>query len=522
MASYAPSIRLLSTLSQYKAYIIATLAILLIYLIYSKLTVPKHLRHIPHVPFWKIIASILRGEPLDVLQRNLYLPAYAESGLLMRMSLGTLVVGVAHPEYARILLNRLDLFPKMTIFQSDGSLRASNRLFGGSNVMFENGAHWKRHRMIANPAFHRAMPVQLFGRLTQKLIEKFTTENYHVKVDDYLRRFTLDVTGLSAFGFDFNSLDEEKSRWAELYRTAIEGVANPLYLLFPILENNFLWALPARRELHNKISELDDLLLGIIENKKRVISQKDYKMTVEDDTEMDLLTMMLEANRTEKHGGLNNKELRDNLVVFFIAAHDTTASALTSAIYFLAMNKECQRKARAEAIAVLGDAPEDVSPTVEETLQLRYISQVMKETMRLNPPATVTLPRVATADVSFGPYLIPKGAHVSLDMYAMHHSSRNWADPERFDPERFAEGGESDAKGNDANFAWVPFSGGGRQCLGINFSLTEQRVVLSMLLRKFEWDLPADSIHRDYIKLNPKLMNALVPMDVFVDFRPRY
>src|SRR5207249_837718 len=120
--------------------------------------------------------------------------------------------------------------------KSNKNFGALNRLLG-RNVMFENGAHWQRHHMIANPAFQRAMPVQWFGRLMQKLFEKFATENHHVKVNSYLKRFTLDITGLLVFGFNFNSINEAESRWTGLYKEVIEGVANPLYLLFPVLEN---------------------------------------------------------------------------------------------------------------------------------------------------------------------------------------------------------------------------------------------------------------------------------------------
>jgi len=398
--------------------------------------------------------------------------------------------------------------------------RLGDRLLGSNNIIFQNGDHWKRHRKIANPAFHRSLPVKLFGNLTQKLFEKFEADGNHIDVHDYMQRYTLDVIGKAGFGFDFNSIENAESSWAVIYSDVMGGIVDPLYSLFPTLEKYFLWALPMRQELHRKMDKLDELFTEIVQNKKNVI-QEDLGG---EDNERDLLTMMIEANETEKLDGLSDQELRDNLVIFFIAGHDTTAKALSSAIYFLAVNQIVQQKAREEAITFLGDAPEDVLPSVEETKQFKYINQIMKESMRLFPPATGVTPRKTTTDVDLGPYHIPKGSLVGMDIYGIHHNPANWVDPDQFDPERFAEGGENEVKmgnGNGASYSWIPFSNGARQCIGMNFSLAEQRVVLSMFLRKYKWSLPADSIHKDGIKLNPH-GSIMTPLNLIIDFHPRY
>lgn len=104
--------------------------------------------------------------------------------------------------------------------------------------------------------------------------------------------------------------------------------------------------------------------------------------------------------------------------------------------------------------------------------------------MRMFPPSSVVVPRKITTDVYLGPYHIPKGSFVNMDIYALHHDPVNWTDPDRFDPERFAEGDEKVAtagRPNSASYSWIPFGNGARQCVGMNFSYAEQRVVLSML-----------------------------------------
>lgn len=119
-------------------------------------------------------------------------------------------------------------------------------------------------------------------------------------------------------------------------------------------------------------------------------------------------------------------------------------------------------------------------------------------------------------DVDLNGIFIPKGTRVTVDMHTMHYSPMLWQDPEVFNPDRFLDDGEHS---QHRGLAWLPFSSGGRQCLGMNFSLTEQRVVMSMMLRKYTWELPADSIHRDGIKL--KEVNTAAPRTLSVVFQKR-
>lgn len=124
---------------------------------------------------------------------------------------------------------------------------------------------------------------------------------------------------------------------------------------------------------------------------------------------------------------------------------------------------------------------------------------------------------MATEDVDLNGIFIPKGTRVTVDMHTMHYSPMLWKDPGVFKPDRFLDEGEHS---QHRGLAWLPFSSGGRQCLGMNFSLTEQRVVMSMMLRKYTWELPADSIHRDGVKLNE--VNTVAPRTLSIIFQQRY
>ncbi|KAI8889920.1 cytochrome P450, partial [Backusella circina FSU 941] len=153
-----------------------------------------------------------------------------------------------------------------------------------------------------------------------------------------------------------------------------------------------------------------------------------------------------------------------------------------------------QEKAREEVIRTLGDSYEDVVPSAEQAKGMKYINMVIKETLRRHPPAYHMTGRLCQEDLNLAGNFIPKGVEVAVDIYNLHHNPTVWKDPYVFDPERFAPGGEAD---NQKGIAWVPFSNGSRQCIGMNFSLAEQRVVLSMMLRKYNWSLPAHSPHKE-------------------------
>jgi cytochrome P450 len=168
--------------------------------------------------------------------------------------------------------------------------------------------------------------------------------------------------------------------------------------------------------------------------------------------------------------------------LFTLAGHDTTANALSFAIHALARDPDLQQKAREEAISVLGDAPKDVYPTSEDIKQFHFINRVIKETLRFSGPATTGTPRRTTQDTEVAGYYVPKGTPVVVNIYDLHHNPTLWNDPEKFDPSRFVDGGESDQKAG-GGIAYAPFYNGQRMCIGMQFSLDEQRVMLSCLCK---------------------------------------
>lgn len=144
-----------------------------------------------------------------------------------------------------------------------------------------------------------------------------------------------------------------------------------------------------------------------------------------------------------------------------------------------------QEKAREEAISILGDEPVNVIPTIEDTKKMVYINRVMKETLRLQNPVPRVIARKVTEDtVLTNGTSIPKGSLLTINIFNLHHKDELWKDSSKFNPDRFAENEEA-TRGAGEGLAWAPFGDGSRKCIGMNFSLNEQRVLLSMM-RKFK------------------------------------
>ncbi|KAI8333281.1 cytochrome P450 [Choanephora cucurbitarum] len=472
---------------------------------------PKRFRHLPHTSTFQMILSVLRKDSIFEYSRKHIKPLLKKNdtrGLYTRLGPTGWEVYVSNLEDAKQVLFKLDTFPKTDEFKESKDT-LGNKFSVGQNIFIANGHEWKKQRSIANSAFHRSMPIVMFGELVETLFRTMEQMSDTIEVTSLLRRYTLDAIGKAAFGFDFHATEDPNSRWVVCYDAINIAFQDPLFLLFPILEQKFLWMFPKRKAIHDQLDLFLEMMDDIILNKRKEI-QADKKY--QNEAEKDLLTLMIEAEQRGE-GVMTNKVLKGNLCFFFLAGHDTTTNALSFALYFLAVYPDVQERARKEVLTILG---EDRMPAFEQVKAMTYLTQVIKETLRLYPPAPRIFPRYAQEDIALSDCMIPKGTHVIVDLYGLQRDENVWKDADRFNPDRFSEENDALAK----NAAWIPFSTGGRQCLGMNFSLTEQRVVLSMLLRKYEWSLPEDSPHRDHVLTAGTFLVG--PKNLNITFKKRY
>lgn len=194
----------------------------------------------------------------------------------------------------------------------------------------------------------------------------------------------------------------------------------------------------------------------------------------------DLLDLLLDGEDPETGRRMTPAELRDNLLTFIVAGHETTALTLSWALYLCAFDAAVQDRARAEAQAVLGAGATARAATAADLPALPYVRQVVDETLRLYPPAAF-LSRSARADDRLCGREIRRGDTVMLPIYALHRNRRLWHDPDRFDPDRFAAGRDID------RFAFLPFGGGPRICIGAAFAMQEAVIILATLLARFRF-----------------------------------
>jgi cytochrome P450 len=195
----------------------------------------------------------------------------------------------------------------------------------------------------------------------------------------------------------------------------------------------------------------------------------------------DLLDLLIAARDPETGEGLSPADIRNNLTAFLMAGHETTALALTWALYLLALDPAVQARARDAAQAALGDGPADAAALE----RLGYVRQVIEEAVRLYPPAALLTRNAREADEVAG-RPVGQGATVILPIYALHRHRLLWDDPDAFDPDRFAP----EAVRARHRFAYLPFAAGPKVCIGLGFAMMEAQIILATLVARFRFALP--------------------------------
>ncbi|KAI8579668.1 hypothetical protein K450DRAFT_240945 [Umbelopsis ramanniana AG] len=500
-------------------HVAVAVALLVASSIYKSLSYPKKLAHIAHVPARKNIRSFIKGETNVDRAKQLFIPLCLETkGLVAKYAQFGWEVAVISPESARTVFRNPDIFQKTESLSLLDPQTLSIRFLGSTNLALANGEDWKRRRKIANPAFHRSMPVKAFVDLTGTLLQQIDTMKGPIDVQPLLQRFTLDVIGRVGFGFEFNATRAPDGDWVHTYNEVSDNLLQFPYIFFPILDTRFRFLFPRRMEKHAKLTVLNNLFNTVIRNKRENLQKLNGEI---EDSEKDLLSLLIESGRGENdnYEPLTDEELRSELVLFFFAGHDTTANSLASTLYFLAANTAIQDKARQETLELLGDEPHDASPNNEQLKNMHYLTRVIKESARMSPPASATIHRRAAQDTEISGLFIPKETLIVVDIIANHYNPAYWKNPNVFDPDRFLEGGEADQQSPFSSY--MPFGGGVRQCIGMNFSLAEQRVALSAILKKYELSIPEGSIHKDSLQFGNHLF-TLAPKDLAINFTKRY
>jgi len=333
----------------------------------------------------------------------------------------------------------------------------------GEGLLLSEGDTWKQQRNLANPAF----AMTRLGEFTDT-IAGHAEGMLEEWADGQRRNIELEMTQVTLDVICDLMLDVELSDCQrEIIRENLEPIGarfepDPIRFITPD------WVpTPENREYRAALEKLD----GVVE---QLIASRRGTEGDEDDPEkpMDVLSILL---RARDRGEQSRRQLRDEVVTMLLAGHDTTALTLTYSWYLLANHPEIEQQVQTEADAVEGPV------TFEAVREFDLIERVIQEAMRLYPPVYVLF-RQPTRDVELGGYHVPEGSAVMLPQWAVHRSPDWWDDPEQFDPDRWLD------QGDRPRFAYFPFGGGPRHCIGKHLAMLEAQVILATVAREYSLD----------------------------------
>lgn len=344
---------------------------------------------------------------------------------------------------------------------------ADYRMLGrilGRGLLTNDGESWLRQRRLAQPAFHRqrlAALGTLMADTTSAMLDRWERlpADQPVDIAEEMMRLTLRIVGQALFSTD---TEGDARIVGSAFSTVNRLLSAHFRQPFPPLD------VPTRkhRALWAAVHELDAVVYRILAERRRDPGQHD-----------DLLSMLMAARDAETGEGMNDRQLRDEVLTILLAGHETTANALSWLWYLLAVHPTAENHLHEELAKVLGGA----APTVAHLDHLPYTRQVIDETLRLYPPAWGFTRRAIDEDAVAG-YRIPRHAMVLVSTYATHRDPTYWPDPSRFDPERFTP----ERVAQRPRFAYFPFGGGPRQCIGNAFALMEAQIVVAMIAQRFQ------------------------------------
>lgn len=388
---------------------------------------------------------------------------------------------------------------------------------------------WKQRRRVIAPGFHSLYlqtMAEMFADCSERMTSKFDKlleveasrgdKKIELDLEAEFSNLALDIIGLGVFNYDFGSVTKESPVIKAVYGTLFEAEHRSTFYIpywkIPLAK----WLVPRQRKFQSDLKVINDCLDGLIKNAKETREEADVEKLQQRDysniKDASLLRFLVDMRGVDA----DDRQLRDDLMTMLIAGHETTAAVLTWSIYLLAQHPSKMKKAQTEIDSVLGKG----RVTFEAIKKLEYVRLIAVESLRLYPQPPLLIRRSLKSDTLPGGYNgvkdgypIPPGTDLFISVYNLHRSPYFWDNPNDFEPERFQVQKLSQVDGwagfdpsrspgalypNEiiSDFAFLPFGGGPRKCVGDQFALMESTVALAMLLQKFDVNLrgPPESV----------------------------
>lgn len=429
---------------------------------------------VPRSPVVSLLRVILQGEGnlLSLLPSVAYHDDVARLGYSRRD-----IVVVNEPQWVRrILANEDGIFPK-----NDLMVEALDPLVGNS-MFVSDGDTWQRQRAMIDPALTSMRVNRAFASMSdaiddyQQRLDKAAQDRTTISLDLAMSHLTADIICRSVFSTSLES-----------------STARDVFEDFKLFERSVaqvkLWRLIATPAFTP--AKQEQKVLDACQRIRAHLGQLvDAHLAASNTGQFnDIASQLIAARSPDTHAPFNRKELIDQLGVFFLAGHETTASVLTWVLYILATRPDIAKGVRDEVRRVAGDN----AIAFEQVRELRYVRHVFREALRLYPPITF-LPRVAMERTQIGQFPIKRGAMIMVSPWTIHRHRKLWKHPEHFDPDRFSNAREQEL----TQGAYLPFGVGPRVCAGAGFAMVESALIIASLARRY-----------DFTALNPETVQPV-------------
>jgi cytochrome P450 len=423
----------------------------------------------------KVLAQFAAGRPLQASTRltarygdTVYLPVRPWEGLYI----------FSRPDQAEhVLAARQDNYVKSFTYQP-------LRMLLGDGLLTADETTWRRHRRIIQPLFTTSSIASYAAQMdaaAQRAVRRWDSGPQVTDLTAEMGALALDVTGQALFGTD---LLIEVSSMRRLMKDAGQWPV----LLGLVLLGAFLPLTPGTRSAAATQALARRLGAGAVQEKVTALIEAGRDQPGATRT----LSGQLAAAQDADGSALSDQEIRDEMATFLVASLETTAMALTWTLALLSAHPQVRRQVEDEADAVVGEGPADPA-------RLPWTTAVVSEAMRLYPPAW-SLERTAVSDDDVCGATVPAGSMVAVMPWLIHRNPAVWPNPEEFDPNRFLPGAPERHR-----YAWIPFGGGKRGCIGVGFARQETVLLLARICRHYRIDLvsPALPRPRGHLTLRP-------------------
>jgi cytochrome P450 len=399
----------------------------------------------------------------DIIQT--ILDGWRAHGDIVRFKIpGVAIYVLGHPDYAKhVLQDNHQNYPKIPMVDN------KFKRVSGEGLLTSGGSFWLRQRRLMQPVFHRqriAAYAKMMTDATERVLERWQEAAQSGRALDMrveMMRLSLDVMARALFTADMTRQADVIGRAVTVEFEYLHTRLNALLdvpLRVPIASN--------RRFLRARQS-LDDIVYPLIAERRK---------SGEDNG--DFLSMLLQVRDEDTGEGMTDLQIRDEMMTFIFAGHETVSTGLTWVWYLLSKHPAAWRRLRAEVDEVL----QGRVPTVDDLSRLRYTQMVIDESMRVYPPLWL-IARTPLKDDEIAGYHVPKGTFVFCPPYVIHRHPDFWPNPEGFEPERF----DPERSAGRHKYAYFPFGNGPRKCIGDYFGLVEMQLVVAMITQRYRLDL---------------------------------